>query len=359
MLFRTKVFGLLVTSLVGWLQTPLVLGEQETERAALASRAPDLYRVKFATTAGDFMVEVHRDWAPLGADRVYNLVSNKFFNNEAFFRVVPNFIVQFGLSGDLAVNHVWENTRIADDPVTQHNARGTLVFAAAGPNSRTTQLFINLRDNASSLDAQGFAPIGTVTEGMESVDKIYSGYGQQPNQGGITDQGDLYLNKNFPNLTRITSASIILTEAAPPAPKTESSSPDAGPPHPNLPLTSPIYAIEGEPFEDAYFDWDSIALRKDAVEALTKDADSIKKVLAKNPQAVFIVEGSADDGASSEWKLGQAYRMASASKSYLVKLGVPADRLQETSLGKERPQCTEATAVCWQKNRRAHIVLKH
>jgi peptidyl-prolyl cis-trans isomerase A (cyclophilin A) len=352
MFFGTKVLGLLVTSLVGWLQTPLVLGQQET---ALASRTPDLYRVKFATTAGDFTVEVHRDWAPLGADRIYGLVRNKFFDNEAFFRVVPNFIVQFGLSGEPGVNHAWENARIEDDPVMQPNTRGTVVFAAAGANTRTTQLFINLQDNAASLDAQGFAPFGTVTEGMGSVDKIYSGYGQQPNQGSITNQGDLYLNKNFPNLTRIISASIIFPEAAPPA---EWSSLEAGPPHPNLPLMSPTYTIEGEPFEDAYFDWDSIVLRKDAVEALTKDADSIKKVLAKNPQAVFIIEGSADEGASAEWKLGQAYRMASAAKDYLMKLGVPADRLQEVSLGKERPQCTEATSVCWQRNRRAHIVLK-
>lgn len=357
MLFRTKVLGLLATSVVGWLQTPPVLGQQETNRASPASRAPDLYRVKFATTAGDFTVEVHRDWAPLGADRCYNLVSNKFFNNETFFRVVPNFIVQFGLSGDPAVNHAWENTRIVDDPVTQHNTRGTLAFAAAGPNTRTTQLFINLGDN-TRLDALGFAPFATVTEGMDSVDKIYSGYGQQPDQGGIIGQGDAYLTKSFPNLTRIISASIILPEAAPPAPTGESLPADAGPPHPNLPVTSPIYTIEGEPFEDAYFDWDSTILRKDAVEALTKDADSIKKVLAKSPRAVFMVGGFADEGASAEWKLAQAYRIASAAESYLVKLGVPADGLQVISYGKERPQCTEATAACWQRNRRAHITLK-
>jgi len=357
MLFRTTVLGLLVTSLVGWLQAPLVLGQQETDRPALPSRAPDLYRVKFATTAGDFTVEVHRDWAPLGADRCYNLVSDKFFNNETFFRVVPNFIVQFGLSGDPAVNRAWENTRMVDDPVTQHNTRGTMVFAAAGPNTRTTQFFINLGDN-TRLDALGFAPFATVTEGMESVDKIYSVYGQQPDQGSIIAQGDVYLKKGFPNLTRIISANIILPEAAPPAPTGESLSVDAGPPHPNLPVTGPIYTIEGEPFEDAYFDWDRTTLRKDAVEALTRDADSIKKVLAKNPQAVFFVGGFADEGSSAEWKLAQAYRIASAAEGYLVKLGVPADRLVVLSYGKERPQCTEATAVCWQRNRRAHIVLR-
>lgn len=181
--------------------------------AALNRRAPDLYRAKFVTTAGDFTVEVHRDWAPLGADRFYNLVRNRFFNNETFFRVVPNFIVQFGLSGSPAINHAWEKATIKDDPVKQHNTRGTLVFATAGPGTRTTQLFVNLRDNTSSLDSQGFAPFGTVTEGVENVDKIYAGYGERPEQGSITDKGDAYLQKSFPNLTRITSATIIFPEA--------------------------------------------------------------------------------------------------------------------------------------------------
>jgi peptidyl-prolyl cis-trans isomerase A (cyclophilin A) len=182
--------------------------------AALTRRAPDTYKAKFVTTAGDFTVEVHRDWAPLGADRFYNLVRNRFFNGETFFRVVPNFIVQFGLNGDPKVNHAWDSAKIKDDPVKQHNTRGTVVFATAGPGTRTTQLFINLRDNTGSLDSQGFAPFGTVTEGMENVDKIFSGYGERPDQGGITDQGDAYLKKSFPNLTRITSATV----EAPPAP---------------------------------------------------------------------------------------------------------------------------------------------
>ena len=195
--------------------------------ASLTRRAPDLYRVKFATTAGDFTVEVHRDWAPLGADRFYNLVRSRFFNGETFFRVVPNFIVQWGLNGDPAVNHAWETASFKDDPVKQHNTRGTVVFATAGPNTRTTQFFVNLRDNTGSLDPQGFAPFGTVTEGMETVDKIFPGYGERPKQNAdrpgdkdnITDGGDAYLKKSFPNLTRITSTTVVFPEAPAPAAK--------------------------------------------------------------------------------------------------------------------------------------------
>src|SRR5579883_3259060 len=187
--------------------------------ATLNRRAPDEFKVKFVTTAGDFTVDVHRDWAPLGADRFYNLVRNKFFTGETFFRVVPNFIVQFGLNGDPKVNHAWESAKIKDDPVKQHNTRGTVVFATAGPGTRTTQLFINLRDNTGSLDPQGFAPFGTVTEGMENVDKIFPGYGERPQQDQIQEKGDAYLKPNFPNLTRITSATIIFPEPAAPAAK--------------------------------------------------------------------------------------------------------------------------------------------
>jgi peptidyl-prolyl cis-trans isomerase A (cyclophilin A) len=197
--------------------------------ASLTRRAPDNFKVKFVTTAGDFTVEVHRDWSPLGADRFYNLVRNKFFTGETFFRVVPNFIVQFGLNGDPKVNHAWEKATIKDDPVKQHNTRGTLVFATAGPGTRTTQLFINLRDNTSSLDPQGFSPFGAVVEGMENVDKIFPGYGERPDQGGITDQGDTYLKKSFPNLTRITSATVIVPEGTAPAPAAKKAAPPAPP----------------------------------------------------------------------------------------------------------------------------------
>jgi peptidyl-prolyl cis-trans isomerase A (cyclophilin A) len=186
--------------------------------AGLRAKAPDLYRAKFVTTKGDFVVEVHREWAPLGADRFYNLVKNRFFTNAAFFRVVPNFIVQFGLNEFPEVNAAWENAKIKDDPVTHGNKPGTLVFATAGPGTRTTQLFINFKDNGPSLDGQGFAAFGEVTEGMDIVRQIYPGYGEQPDQGMITRQGKAYLDKNFPKIDFIKSATIIFPEATPAAP---------------------------------------------------------------------------------------------------------------------------------------------
>jgi peptidyl-prolyl cis-trans isomerase A (cyclophilin A) len=176
--------------------------------ATLKAKAPDVFKAQFTTTKGDFVVEVHRDWAPLGADRFYNLVKNGYFTNAAFFRVVPGFVVQFGLNASPAINQIWQHANIKDDPVKQSNKRGTIVFATAGPNTRTTQLFINFNDNAG-LDPQGFAPFGTVTEGMETVvDKIYSGYGQRPDQGRITAEGKAYLDKSFPMIDSIMSAKI-------------------------------------------------------------------------------------------------------------------------------------------------------
>jgi len=187
--------------------------------ASLHAKAPELYKAQFTTTRGDFVVEVHREWAPLGADRFYNLVKNGYFTNAAFFRVVPNFIVQFGLSANPAVNKVWMNANLKDDPVMGSNKRGTVVFATAGPNTRTTQLFINFGDNAG-LDRQGFAPFGTVTDGMDVVDKIYPGYGERPDQQRITEEGKAYLDKNFPMLDSIKAARILPAEpAAAPADK--------------------------------------------------------------------------------------------------------------------------------------------
>lgn len=179
----------------------------------LHAKAPDVYDVKFDTTRGDFVVQVTRAWAPIGADRFYNLVKHGYFTGAAFFRVVPGFIVQFGLSADPAVNRAWRSANIKDDPVTQSNKRGTLTFATAGPNTRTTQLFINFADN-SGLDRQGFAPFGLVTSGMDVVDKIYSGYGERPDQGAITTQGAAYLEKNFPKLDTIKSATVVPAPAA-------------------------------------------------------------------------------------------------------------------------------------------------
>lgn len=176
--------------------------------ASLNEKSPDSFDVEFATTRGNFTVRVTRAWAPLGADRFYNLVKNAYFDDAAFFRVVPNFIVQFGLSADPAVNRVWRSANIKDDPVTQSNKPGTITFATAGPNTRTTQLFINFGNNGF-LDRQGFSPFGEVNKGMDIVKKIFSGYGEKPDQGAITTQGKAYLDKTFPNLDRIQSTKII------------------------------------------------------------------------------------------------------------------------------------------------------
>src|ERR1700733_4706386 len=177
--------------------------------ASLHAKAPDVFKVQFTTTKGDVVLEVHRDWAPLGADRFYNLVKNGFFTNTAFFRVVPGFMVQFGLAANPAVNKAWETANLKDDPVKQSNKRGMLTFAKTSlPNSRSTQLYINFGDNAG-LDPQGFAPIGSVVEGMEIVDKIYAGYGERPDQQRITEEGDAYIAKNFPMIDKIKLAKVL------------------------------------------------------------------------------------------------------------------------------------------------------
>src|SRR5580658_334029 len=175
---------------------------------SLKAKAPAVFKARFTTTAGDFVVEVHREWAPLGADRFYNLVRYGYFTNAAFFRVVPGFVVQFGLSADPAVNKVWKTATIQDDPVVQSNKRGNLVFATAGPNTRTTQLFINYADNAR-LDHMGFAPFGSIVEGMDVVDKIFPAYGETPQQDLIAEQGDAYLKANFRDIDKIKLARIV------------------------------------------------------------------------------------------------------------------------------------------------------
>jgi len=187
--------------------------------ASLHAKAPDVFKAQFTTTKGDFVVEVHRDWAPLGADRFYNLVRNGFFTNAAFFRVVKGFVVQFGLSANPAVNKAWESAKIVDDPVKESNKEGYLVFATAGPNTRTTQLFINFGDNAR-LDSMGFAPFGKVVDGMDVVNQIYAGYAERPDQGRITEEGDAYVSKNFPMIDKIKVAKVLPAEpAAAPAAK--------------------------------------------------------------------------------------------------------------------------------------------
>ena len=207
----------------------------------LKSRAPETFKVKFTTTKGDFIVEVHRAWSPLGADRFYNLVRNRYFTNASFFRIVPQFIAQFGMAADPKIGAVWQNANIKDDPMRPdvHNTKGTLVFATSGPNTRTTQLFINLRDNTGSLDSQHFSPFGEVIDdGMEVVNKLYTGYGDGSDMGGhgptqerITKEGKPYLDKNFPLLDSIKTATIMPADGAPAtkstgaAPATKSTAP--------------------------------------------------------------------------------------------------------------------------------------
>lgn len=180
----------------------------------LNEQAPATYKVRFETTKGPFTLEVHRDWAPLGADRFYNLVKNGYYDNDAFFRAVPNFMVQFGIHGDPSVAKVWRTATIKDDPVKESNKRGTITFATSGRDARTTQVFINFRDNAF-LDRMDFAPFGKVTEGMDVVDSLYQGYGEGaprgagPDQARIQSQGNEYLQRDFPNLDYVKTAKIV------------------------------------------------------------------------------------------------------------------------------------------------------
>lgn len=178
----------------------------------MTQTAPDEYDVLFHTTAGDFTVHVTRDWAPNGADRFYNLVDNGFYDGTRFFRVVPGFVVQWGMHGEPEVNAAWrasDDANIDDDPVTQSNTRGRVTFATSGPDSRTSQLFINYADN-SGLDPQGFSAFGEVTgDGMDVVDAIESKYGQRPNQERIHNGGNAYLDASFPDLDHIITATIV------------------------------------------------------------------------------------------------------------------------------------------------------
>jgi peptidyl-prolyl cis-trans isomerase A (cyclophilin A) len=172
--------------------------------ASLDAKAPAVYRVRFTTTKGPFVVTVHRTWAPRGADRFYNLVHAGFYNGQRLFRVIPGFVVQWGISGTPKIARAWQNATIRDDPVRHSNKRGTIVFADAGPNTRTTQVFVNLGQNAQ-LDGDGFAPFGTVTSGLATLQHLYHGYGEAPSdaQAQLTQQGEAFVKKHFPKLDRI------------------------------------------------------------------------------------------------------------------------------------------------------------
>jgi peptidyl-prolyl cis-trans isomerase A (cyclophilin A) len=178
-------------------------------------KAPELYKAKFATTKGDFVIEVHRDWSPNAADRFYNLVRIGFYDGIRFFRVVDGFMAQFGIHGDPGVMAKWRSSRIPDDPPKQSNKRGFVSFAMAGPGSRTTQVFINYVDGNARLDPMGFAPFGQVVSGMDVVDSLYKGYGEAapkgkgPDQTRMQTEGNAYLEKEFPQLDSVKTATIV------------------------------------------------------------------------------------------------------------------------------------------------------
>jgi cyclophilin family peptidyl-prolyl cis-trans isomerase len=181
--------------------------------AALNEKAPAVFKAKFDTSKGVFVLEVHRDWAPNGADRFYNLVKHGFYDNVRFFRVISGFMVQFGINGDPKLSAKWREARMKDDPVRQSNRRGYITYAMAGPDTRTSQVFINFADN-SSLDRQGFSPFGRVVTGMNVVDKLNAEYGEGaprgrgPDQGRIQMEGNAYLMGEFGRLDFVKKATI-------------------------------------------------------------------------------------------------------------------------------------------------------
>ena len=211
---KISPFAMLSAALVtGALATP-VLGQGNLGNpSALKEQAPATYKANLDTSKGPVVIEVRREWAPNGADRFYNLVKNGFYDDARFFRVISGFMVQFGINADPKISAQWRVANIPDDPVKQSNKRGYITFATAGPNTRTTQVFINFGDNAA-LDRQGFAPFGQVTTGMNVVDMLYSGYGEGapngrgPGQGRVQNEGNAYLTKDFPSLDFVKKATI-------------------------------------------------------------------------------------------------------------------------------------------------------
>jgi peptidyl-prolyl cis-trans isomerase A (cyclophilin A) len=209
---RLKIVGAAVAATVALAAGSVVwcAAAKLTDPSKLTAKAPETFKVRFDTTKGAFVLEVQRAWAPRGADRFYNLVKNGYYDGVKFYRVVPGFIVQWGIHGDPAIATTWLRATIPDDPVAQSNTRGYVTFTTSGkPNSRSVQLFINLGDNAR-LDAMGFAPFAKVTEGMDVVDKLYGGYGEtlKSLQGRVAEEGNAFLEKNYPELDGIKRASI-------------------------------------------------------------------------------------------------------------------------------------------------------
>lgn len=180
-----------------------------------AQAAPPIYRVKMHTTKGDVLLEVTRSLAPIGADRFYHLVEAGFYNDSRFFRVIKGRFAQFGIPGDPTTAAIWRTQSIPDDPVRASNVRGTFAFAMTGPNARTTQIYINTGDQLRQ-DAMGFAPFGKVVQGMEVIDSLYSGYGETSGggmragrQGKLFEEGNTYLDRNFPNLDKLFTCEIL------------------------------------------------------------------------------------------------------------------------------------------------------
>jgi peptidyl-prolyl cis-trans isomerase A (cyclophilin A) len=204
---------LLLAVVLAAFATPALAQSPLENPAGLREQAPATYKARFDTTKGVFVIEVTRAWAPKGADRFYNLVKNGFYDNARFFRVIPGFMVQFGINGDPGIMGRWRGAQIGDDPVTQSNKRGMITFAMAGPNTRTSQVFINFNDN-SQLDQSGFAPFGRVASGMNVVDAINAEYGEGaprgrgPDQSRLQNEGNTYLAKDFPRLDYIKKATI-------------------------------------------------------------------------------------------------------------------------------------------------------
>ena len=198
---RRKLAGCEVKRAAGLIFVVLLCG------CSKPAQAPAEFKVRFDTSKGPFVLEVHREWAPNGVDRFYELVKSGYYDEARFFRVVPNFVVQWGINKDPKVSRQWNQNYISDDPVKESNRRGYITYAKRGPDTRTTQLFINLADNVS-LDAMGFAPFGKVTEGMDVVQNLYSGYGQTPQQDLIQLQGNDYLQSQFPQLDYIKTARV-------------------------------------------------------------------------------------------------------------------------------------------------------
>jgi len=204
---RLRHTAALLLALIATVPAALACGRDKTPEV-VAGPAPDSFRVALSTSKGDLVVAIYKAWSPHGADRFYQLVSEGFFDDQRFFRVIPQYIAQFGASADPKKNDRWDDAKIPDDPRTQSNTRGTLSFAAEAPNSRSHQLFFNLKDNPK-LDPQNFIPIGRVVDGMAVLDALYDDYGDTPKYRLVATLGNEYLHRMFPRMDYIKTARVV------------------------------------------------------------------------------------------------------------------------------------------------------